>query len=95
MTTSRRLWPPVLALAALLAGAQAARSEASPPQGEDPPGAEDGTAPSRAPHDGVIVPPEIGDEEIETGVPDPDAGHDEEVTPPPDMRDAGPDAAPR
>jgi hypothetical protein len=50
MTTSRRLWPPVLALAALLAGAQAARSEASPPQGEDPPGAEDGTAPSRAPH---------------------------------------------
>jgi hypothetical protein len=94
MTTSRRLWPPVLALAALLAGAQAARSEASPPQGEDPPGAEDGTPP-RAPHDGVIVPPEIGDEEIETGVPDPDAGHDEEVIPPPDMRDAGPDAAPR
>jgi hypothetical protein len=32
---------------------------------------------------GVITPPSIGDEGIHADVPDPDAGHEEEVIPPP------------
>ncbi len=54
------------------------------PQGEDPPGAENGApeTPPPSEHKGVIPPPDIGDEGIHTEVPDPDAGHEEEVIPP-------------
>jgi hypothetical protein len=55
------------------------------PQGKDPPGTdeEQRTAPS-AKHKGVISPPPMGDEGIYTKVPNPEAGHEEEVIPPPD-----------
>jgi len=59
--------------------------EKAVPQGQDPPGADDeepAAPPAR--DDGVITPPPIGDEDIHTDVPNPDAGHDEEVIPPPD-----------
>lgn len=53
------------------------------PQGEDPPGADNGE-PLPTPQDGeVITPPPIGDEEIYTDAPNPHAGHDKEVIPPP------------
>ena len=58
--------------------------EQTAPQGEDPPRADNG-APEAAPpaeHKGVIPPPDIGDEGIHTEVPNPEAGHDEEVIPP-------------
>lgn len=61
--------------------------EQTAPQGEDPPGADDGVteAVPSAEHVGVIPPPEIGDEDIQTTVPDPNAGHDEEVIQPHDL----------
>ena len=63
------------------------------PQGTDPPGADNGDQPSSPPlqHKGVIEPPPIGDEDIYTQAPNPQAGHDEEVIPPPEM--PGGDAA--
>ena len=63
------------------------------PQGTDPPGADNGNQPSSPPlqHKGVIEPPPIGDEDIYTQAPNPQAGHDEEVIPPPEM--PGGDAA--
>ena len=38
-----------------------------------------------AEHKGVIPPPDIGDEDIHTDVPNPEAGHEEEVIPPSDV----------
>jgi hypothetical protein len=63
----------------------AATGEKTVPQGQDPPGGDNG-APISPPaqDDGVITPPPIGDEDIHTAVPNPDAGHDQEVIPPPD-----------
>ena len=63
----------------------AGTGEKTVPQGQDPPGAdnEEPIAPP-AQDDGVITPPPIGDEDIHTDVPNPDAGHEEEVIPPPD-----------
>jgi hypothetical protein len=54
-------------------------------QGQDPPGGdnEEPVAPPRQ-NDGVITPPPIGGEDIHTDVPNPNAGHDEEVIHPPD-----------
>jgi hypothetical protein len=59
-------------------------AEKTIPQGEDPPGTveEQQTAPP-AEHKGVIPPPPMGDEGIYTKVPNPEAGHDKEVIPPP------------
>ncbi|HYJ59560.1 MAG TPA: hypothetical protein VEW64_09490 [Methyloceanibacter sp.] len=59
--------------------------EQTAPQGEDPPGPDNGAPQTTPPaeHKGVIPPPDIGDEGIHTDVPDPNAGHDEEVIPPP------------
>ena len=59
------------------------------PQGTDPPGADNGDQPSSPPlqHKGVIEPPPIGDEDIFTQAPNPHAGHDEEVIPPPAEND--------
>ncbi len=46
------------------------------PQGEDPPGADgangDGVTPP--PEEGVITPPDVGDEDINKAAPDPDPG---------------------
>jgi hypothetical protein len=63
----------------------AGTGEKTVPQGQDPPGddTEQPVAPP-AQDDGVITPPPIGDEDIHTDVPNPGAGHDEEVIPPPD-----------
>src|SRR6187401_376447 len=54
------------------------------PQGEDPPGTdeEQRSAPPAA-HKGVIPPPPGGDEGIYTTVPNPEAGYEKEVIPPP------------
>src|SRR5262245_40880926 len=59
--------------------------EKTVPQGQDPPGDadEEPIAPPTQ-NDGVITPPPIGDEDIHTDVPNPNAGHEEEVIPPPD-----------
>jgi hypothetical protein len=59
--------------------------EKTVPQGQDPPGADNGEQPI-PPHTEdkeVIPPPPIGDEDIHTQAPNPEAGHEEEVIPPP------------
>jgi hypothetical protein len=77
--------PLAVAGASALAGSSG-QPEQAPPQGEDPPGADQGAPESQTPqdHKGVIKPPPTGDKDIETDVPNPNAGHDEEVIPPPD-----------
>ncbi len=71
--------------------AQAAEQVA--PQGEDPPGADQGHPPHEAEpqpslteklqkNEGVINPPATGDTDIHTEVPNPEAGTDEEVIKP-------------
>ena len=75
---------------ASLAGHASAASSTEPremvekaiPQGEDPPGTDEETTPP-AEHKGVIPPPPMGDEGIYTKVPNPEAGHEKEVIPPP------------
>jgi hypothetical protein len=77
---------PGFAVSPALAGAS---GEKTVPQGEDPPGNDDEqpiTPPAK--DGGVITPPPIGDEDIHTDVPNPNAGHDEEVIPPPDDKTA-------
>jgi hypothetical protein len=75
----------------------AADPEQTVPQGEDPPGADEGGIgiPAPSDHKGVIPPPDIGDEGIHTDVPNPDAGTEEEVIPPPELPENDPDAGPR
>jgi hypothetical protein len=71
--------------------------EKTVPQGEDPPGADNGeqqTAPLSQ-HKGVIPPPPIGDQGIYTQAPDPNAGHKEEVIPPPGALGGDPNVEPR
>ena len=88
------------AWAACDSGASSARAEENVektvPQGEDPPGA-DGEQPTTPPaeRNGVITPPPIGDEDIYTDVPNPDAGHDKEVIPPPGMPEGNSSIQPR
>jgi hypothetical protein len=55
------------------------------PQGQDPPGGDNGEPliPPTANDKEVIPPPPIGDEDIHTQAPNPEAGHEEEVIPPP------------
>jgi hypothetical protein len=59
--------------------------EQTVPQGNDPPGADDGEQQMLPPaeHKEVIPPPPIGDEGIHTEAPNPEAGHEDEVIPPP------------
>jgi hypothetical protein len=75
----------------------AAAPEQTAPQGEDPPGADNGApeVPLPPAQNGVIPPPDIGDEGIHTEVPNPDAGHDKEVIPPPGTEGDNPNVAPR
>ena len=58
--------------------------EKTVPQGKDPPGNdnEDHSNPTNE-HKGVIKPPQTGDEGIYTQAPNPNAGTEEEVIPPP------------
>jgi hypothetical protein len=66
------------------------------PQGEDPPGTdEDQRSPPPAQHKGVIPPPPMGDEGIYTKVPNPEAGHENEVIPPPGSPGGDPNVEPR
>src|SRR5262245_55414987 len=71
-------------------------AEKTIPEGEDPPGTdeEQRTAPP-AEHKGVIPPPPMGDEGIYTKVPNPEAGHDKEVIPPPGSPGVNPNVEPR
>ena len=66
------------------------------PQGQDPPGTDEQqkTAPP-AEHKGVIPPPPVGDEGIYTEVPNPEAGHEKEVIPPPGTPGGDPNVEPR
>jgi hypothetical protein len=59
--------------------------EKTVPQGNDPPGADNGQQPipPMIERNGVIPPPPTGDEDIYKEVPNPEAGHDKEVIPPP------------
>ena len=55
------------------------------PQGQDPPGTdEQQQTPPPAENKGEIPPPPTGDKGIYTEVPNPEAGHEKEVIPPPD-----------
>jgi hypothetical protein len=65
----------------------AAEPEQTVPQGEDPPGADQGgvEVPPPSEHEGVIPPPPTGDHDIQTEVPNPDAGTDEEIIRPKDL----------
>ena len=72
------------------------RSEKTVPQGEDPPGADNGEqAAPLSQHKGVIPPPPTGDQGIYTQAPDPNAGHKEEVIPPPGTPGGDPNVEPR
>jgi hypothetical protein len=64
------------------------------PQGKDPPEPMSSNAPP-AEHKGVIPPPPVGDEGIYTKVPNPEAGHDKEVIPPPGSPGGDPNVEPR
>ena len=63
----------------------------------DPPGADNGGQPTPplVQHKGVIEPPPIGDEDIYTQAPNPHAGHEEEVIPPPGTPGGDPSVEPR
>jgi hypothetical protein len=71
--------------------------EKTVPQGNDPAGADTGDQPTPplVPHKGVIEPPTIGDEDIYTQAPNHDAGHEEEVIPPPGTPGGDPSVEPR
>jgi len=79
------LFLPLWAINAPLAQASGATGKAAP-QGKDLPGADGGGQPIPPPaeHKGVIPPPPIGDEGIYTDAPNPEAGHEKEVIPPPE-----------
>jgi hypothetical protein len=87
---------PTQVYAASLAGATDA-PETTVPQGTDPPGADNGELPTPplVQHKGVIEPPPIGDEDIYTQAPNPHAGHEEEVIPPPGTPGGDPNVEPR
>jgi hypothetical protein len=73
------------------------QDEPGAPQGENPSGPDNAPQQS-APLDtgkGVIIPPATGDTEIQTTVPNPDAGHDQEVIPPPGTPENAPNLDPR
>jgi hypothetical protein len=46
-------------------------------------------------HKGVIKPPDVGDKDIYTDVPNPEAGHPEEVIPPSELPEQAPETNPR
>jgi hypothetical protein len=71
-------------------------AEKTIPQGKDPPAAdEEQRAAPPIEHKGVITPPPVGDEGIYTKVPNPEAGHEKEVIPPPGSPGGDPNVEPR
>ena len=71
-------------------------TEKTIPQGQDPPGAdEERTTQPSAERQGVIKPPPVGDEDILTEAPNPEAGHKEEVIPAPGSPGGDPNIEPR
>jgi len=87
-----------LALATGVERAVAESGEEAVPQSESETGtsAEDDITPlPPTEHEGVIEPPDVGDEGIFTDVPDPDAGHPEEVIPPSELPEQTPETNPR
>jgi hypothetical protein len=71
--------------------------EKTVPQGTDPPGADnEDQSNATTEHEGVIKPPQTGDEGIYTQAPNPNAGTKEEVIPPPGTPGSkNPDVEPR
>jgi hypothetical protein len=71
--------------------------EKAVPQGKDPPGNDNENQPNTTTkHEGVIKPPQTGDQDIYTQVPNPNAGTKEEVIPPPGTpRSEHPNVEPR
>ena len=67
------------------------------PQGQDPPGAHEEEQTTRPPAErqGVIKPPPVGDEDIYTEAPNPEAGHNKEVIPTPGSPGGDPNIEPR
>jgi hypothetical protein len=72
-------------------------TEKTIPQGQDPPGAdeEEQTTQPPAERQGVIKPPPVGDEDIYTEAPNPEAGHNKEVIPAPGSPGGDPNIEPR
>ena len=85
MWVALALFMPLWVFNAPLAHASDATGKAAP-HGKDQPGTDDGgqPIPSPAEHNGVIPPPPVGDKGIYTDAPNPKAGHEKEVIPPPD-----------
>lgn len=72
--------------------------ERTVPQSEGQAGTSEGDDTTPLPpseHKGVIQPPDVGDEGIHTDVPNPDAGHPEEVIPPSDLPEQAPESRTR
>jgi hypothetical protein len=67
--------------------------EKNVPQGQDPPGADGQQAPPSTDKE-VIPPPPVGDEDIYTDAPNPQAGHEEEVIPPSPAPEDAPSVTP-
>ena len=67
------------------------------PLGQDPPGANEGEQTTQPPAErqGVIKPPPVGDEDIYTEAPNPEAGHNKEVIPTPGSPGGDPNIEPR
>ena len=72
-------------------------TEKTIPQGQDPPGAdeEEQTTQPPAERQGVIKPPPVGDEDIYTEAPNPEAGHNKDVIPAPGSPGGDPNIEPR
>ena len=97
MVSSKRS---VLVALALLYGSMSCAYAQGPvektvPQGKDPPGNEQAPSTSSPENKGVITPPAIGDKDIYTNVPNPNAGHEKEVIPPPGTPGGNPNVEPR
>jgi hypothetical protein len=86
-----------LGLETTFAASPDATAEKTIPQGQDPPEAdeEDQTTQPSAEHKGVTTPPPVGDEDIYTKAPNPEAGHKKEVIPAPGSPGGDPNIEPR
>jgi hypothetical protein len=70
--------------------------EKSAPQGKDPPGNDEAPiTPAPKENKGVITPPPVGDKDILTNVPNPNAGSEKDVIPPPGIPGGNPNVEPR
>jgi hypothetical protein len=86
------LWATLILILPSFAGATD-QPEKTVPQGQDPPGADGQQAPPSTDKE-VIPPPPVGDEDIYTDAPNPQAGHEEEVIPPSPAPEDAPSVTP-